>query len=145
MIGCLLTSNSCSSHMIGTGRFRKRCAVDNISLALFSRGHLYSNDHSKVNPGGKKLLKFIKPRAMQASPSQELPFLVSRLGRQHSRMLSSSCLDRVDPREISELAQSRPQRLLSFLVSTKTTDSGLFQAESPQITDFRLVYARAEI
>ena len=73
MIGWELTSNPCSSQMIGIGGFENVAgliaAVSSLVLrapspfACFSRSH----DHSKVNPGGKKLPKFTKPPATQAT------------------------------------------------------------------------------
>ena len=41
--------------------------------------------------------------------------------------------------------RDRSSRAAFLLFSTKNTDSGHFQGRSPQITDFRLVYARSEI
>ena len=40
---------------------------------------------------------------------------------------------------------SRPQSPLYFWTAPKTRILATFKAESPQITDFRLVYARSEL
>ena len=57
------------------------------SFTCFSRGHLHTNEHWNVNLGAKKLLKFTKPPAMQATLFRVYGNGHSKTGKRHLTFL----------------------------------------------------------